>query len=178
MMFPSDFLLLLALLREVVDRAHGGHGGLHGGGGGGGRASTDAQGARNSNCVQKLKKWLFGHVSLFKGAWRIEFVFAVFSKALIQLHTLEGALSEHDMNPMKNFEQDWSSLLASTPCLWMQSISDWEMLLCFVGCMAEFSHQLAVRSYFVHVAHEKTLFYMKKDTLIVSDSFDFLDIFF
>ena len=25
MMFPSDFLLLLALLREVVDRAHGGH---------------------------------------------------------------------------------------------------------------------------------------------------------
>ena len=29
MMFPSDFLLLLALLREVVDRAHGGHKGLH-----------------------------------------------------------------------------------------------------------------------------------------------------
>ena len=28
MMFPSDFLLLLALLREVVDRAHGGHGAL------------------------------------------------------------------------------------------------------------------------------------------------------
>ena len=27
MMFPSDFLLLLALLREVVDRAHSGHGG-------------------------------------------------------------------------------------------------------------------------------------------------------
>jgi hypothetical protein len=26
MMFPSDFLLLLALLREVVDRAHDGHG--------------------------------------------------------------------------------------------------------------------------------------------------------
>ena len=55
MMFPSDFLLLLALLREVVDRAHGGHGGLHGGGG---RASAAAQGARNSKFVQKLKNIL------------------------------------------------------------------------------------------------------------------------
>ena len=60
MMFPSDFLLLLALLREVVDRAHCGHGGLHRGGGGD-RACADAQGARNTNFVQKLKIWLFGH---------------------------------------------------------------------------------------------------------------------
>ena len=56
MMFPSDFLLLLALLREVVDRAHGGHGGLHGGGGGGdGRTSAAAQGTRNSNFCSKTQ---------------------------------------------------------------------------------------------------------------------------
>ena len=66
MMFPSDFLLLLALLREVVDRAHGGHGGLHGGGGGGGRTSAAAQGARNSNFVQKHKIRLFGHILSMK----------------------------------------------------------------------------------------------------------------
>ena len=67
MMFPSDFLLLLALLREVVDRAHGGHGGLHGGGGGDdGRTSAAAQGARNSNFVQKLKIRLFGHILSMK----------------------------------------------------------------------------------------------------------------
>ena len=54
MMFPTDFLLLLALLREVVDRAHGG---LHGGGGGGGdgRTSAAAQGTRNSNFCSKTQ---------------------------------------------------------------------------------------------------------------------------
>ena len=70
MMFPSDFLLLLALLREAVDRAHGGYGGLHGGGGGGGGGdggtSAAAQGARNSNFVQKLKIRLFGHILYMK----------------------------------------------------------------------------------------------------------------
>ena len=59
--------------------------------------------------------------------------------ALIQLHALEGVLSEHESS-----EGFWSSLLSSTLSLWRQSISDWGLLLFFVGCMAEFPITLRV----------------------------------
>ena len=44
----------------------------------------------------------------------MESVFAEFPTALIQLHAPEGVLSEGDMNPVKNFEQDWSISLSLT----------------------------------------------------------------
>ena len=50
-------------------------------------------------------------------AWQIESVFAEFPTALIQLHAEKGVLAEDDMNPVKDFEQDWSTLLSLTPYL-------------------------------------------------------------
>ena len=43
-------------------------------------------------------------------ALQFETVFDEFPVALIQLHTPECVLSEPNMNPMKDFEQDRSSL--------------------------------------------------------------------